>query len=39
MKDFPYERYLRDARILLIFEVILDNGKTNAKIGFYIEYK
>ena len=21
MKDYPYERYLRDARILLIFEV------------------
>ena len=23
MKDYPYERYLRDARILLIFEVIV----------------
>lgn len=21
MKDYPYERYLRDSRILLIFEV------------------
>ena len=26
MKDYPYERYLRDSRILLIFEVSLSSN-------------
>lgn len=32
MKEYPYERYLRDARILLIFEVFLSYHSYDAKL-------
>ncbi|NWY63005.1 ACAD9 dehydrogenase, partial [Chionis minor] len=36
MKDYPYERYLRDARILLIFEASTNILGTNEILRMYI---
>ncbi|NXO51053.1 ACAD9 dehydrogenase, partial [Aramus guarauna] len=36
MKDYPYERYLRDTRILLIFEASINIRGTNEILRMYI---
>ncbi|NWV01414.1 ACAD9 dehydrogenase, partial [Upupa epops] len=36
MKDYPYERYLRDTRILLIFEASINMQGTNEILRMYI---
>ena len=36
MKDYPYERYLRDGRILMIFEVAFHLSNMHA--GFTLKY-
>ncbi|NWR58587.1 ACAD9 dehydrogenase, partial [Bucorvus abyssinicus] len=36
MKDYPYERYLRDTRILMIFEASIDMLGTNEILRMYI---